>query len=359
MRSFMAILGKELLSFLRSWGLVAVVLYSFTADIYIAGEGIQVKPRHVRIGYVDETSGYLANKILSHLHAPEFEKPIWFASQKALFQAIQNKEIVVGLVFDSNFERDFYKHHTATLNVLLDSTAAAQSFITLSYLHNIVLQQTSLHLPIKLAIHKLFNQNSNSKVFMSFTEMLSITTLLAVILSAVVFVKEKEEGTWDIMLLMPIDAKVVIFAKALSQVIIIMGGVILAVGFIVLGVFNAPLNGSFWSFVLLTLLYSLTSVGIGFFIAAVSRTTMQVAQLSILIMMPLIFLSGAWTPIYAMHPLLQKLSLLSPLRYYIEGSESIFFRGTQFLDLWPYFVGVTTLGMVLFFIGFRKLGRLF
>ena len=359
MRAFWSVFGKEILLFLRSWGLVAVVLYSFTADIYIAGEGIQVKPRHVKVGYVDYSGGYLANRILAHLHAPEFEKPRAFTSVAALRKAIFDKEIVVGLVFDSDFERDYYRTHRAKVNVLIDATAAAQSFVTLGYLQNIVLRISDVNFPVDLRTHKLFNQNADSKIFMSFTEMLSIITLLAVILSAMVFVKEKEEGTWDIMLLMPTSAKTIILAKALSQVVIILGGILLALGFVILGIFDAPMNGSFWAFMLLSLLYSLTSIGIGFFIAAVSRTVMQVAQLSMLIMMPLIFLSGAWTPIYAMHPILQKLSLLSPLRYYIEGSESIFFRGASILDIWPSFAAVALLGVVLFAIGYQKLGRLF
>ena len=359
MRAFLAVLGKELFVFLRSYGLVAVVLYSFVLDVYIAGSGIELKPRNVAIGYVDDTGGGISNKILSHLHEPEFRPPKRFPSQKALSDAIFNKEIMVGLVFDREFAKDFARHKTAKLNVLLDATAASQAFTTLGYLQHIVLEFSKLHLPLEIKSHKLFNQNADNKQFMGLAELLSIITLLSVILTAVVFVKEKEEGTWDIMLLMPIDAKLIILAKSLSQVIIIMGGIILSLGFVVLWSFDTPLNGSFWSFMLLSFFYTFASAGIGLFIAAVSKNVMQVAQLSILIMMPMIFLSGAWTPVYAMHPLLQYLSLISPLRYYIEGSESIFFRGTSFVDLWPYFTGVIVLGTALYLYGFRKIGRLF
>ncbi|HZF70716.1 MAG TPA: ABC transporter permease, partial [Sulfuricurvum sp.] len=64
-------------------------------------------------------------------------------------------------------------------------------------------------------------------------------------------------------------------------------------------------------------------------------------------------------PIYAMHPVLQYVSLISPLRYYIEGSESIFYRGTEWIDLWPYFLGVIAVSGIMYLIGFRKIGRLF
>ena len=359
MRTFFMIFTKEIISFMRSTMLVIVVLYSFTADIYIAGAGMRIKPRNVVIGYVDRTGGGITQKILSHFHKPEFNPPVAFTSQKELSKAIFNKEVLVGLVFDSNFQKRYEKKEPAKLNVLLDTTAASQSFTTLSYIQNIILEFEKLHIPVTLSSHKLFNQNADSHSFMALTELLSMITLLSVILTAMVFVKEKEDGTWDIMLLMPINPKVIILAKSASQVFIVTMGVVLSIGFVVLGVFDTPLNGSFWSFMLLTLLYGFSSAGIGLFVAAISKDIMQVAQLSIVIMMPLIFLSGAWTPIYAMYPLFQKLSLISPLRYYIEGSESIFFRGTSFIDLMPYFIGVTILGIILYWIGFRKIGRLF
>jgi len=359
MKIFFTVFGKEIFSFMRSIALVAVILYSFTADIYIAGAGMQIKPRNVVIGYVDNSGGGVSQKILSHFHQPEFVTPKPYLSQKALSNAIFNKEVLVGLIFNSDFEKKYKKNQDTQLDVLIDATAASQSLTTLAYLQNIILDFEKVDIPLKLQSHKLFNQNADNHSFMALTELLSMITLLTVILTAIVFVKEKEDGTWDLMLLMPVNPKIIILAKSASQVLIVTVGVVLALGFVILTTFNTPLNGSFWSFMLLTLLYGFSSAGIGLFVAAVSKDVMQVAQLSIVIMMPLIFLSGAWTPIYAMHPVFQKLSLISPLRYYIEGSESIFYRGTAFVDLLPYFGGVTFLGVLLYWYGFRKIGRLF
>jgi len=359
MRVFGSLVMKEIVAFFRSWGLVAVVLYSFTLDIYIAGKGIEMQAKNVSVGYVDETGGGISNKILSRLHAPEFQKPVRFLNQKALYDAIRNREIMVGILFDGDFEKTLERSGRAQLNLLVDAISATQSYQALQYLQNILLDFSDLKVPVALKIHKLFNQNARTEWFMALAEMLSVITLLGVILTAAVFVKEKENGTWDLMLLMPVDPKLVILAKSFSQVLILMFGVVLATGLVLFGAFDTPINGSLWAFFLLSFFYSFTSAGIGLFVAAVSRSMLQVAQLAILIMMPLIFLSGAWTPIHAMHPWLQKLSLLSPLRYYIEGSESIFFRGTPFADLWVYFAGVIVLGGALYLYGFRKIGRLF
>ncbi|WP_345993724.1 ABC transporter permease [Sulfurimonas sp. HSL-1716] len=358
-RVFLVVFAKEMASFMRSPMLVLLVLYSFTIDIYVAGDGIDIEPRNVVVGYVDNSGGGISQKILSSLHTPEFVRPIRFNSQKDLSQAIFNKEVMVGLVFDSDFETLYRQKKDTQLNVLLDATSASQGFTTLSYLQNIILGFEQIDIPLELKIHKLFNQNSDNKSFMALSELLSLITMLVVILTAIVFVKEKEEGTWDIMLLMPVDPRITILAKSFSQVIIVTFGVVLSLGFVLFYIFDTPMNGSFWAFMLLTFLYSFASAGIGLFVAAVAKDIMQVAQFSIVIMMPLIFLSGAWTPVYAMHPILEFFSLFSPLRYYIEGSESIFYRGTPFLELYPYFLGVMSLGILLYWIGFRKIGRLF
>ena len=359
MKVFFIILSKELISFMRSVMLVVVVLYAFTLDIYIAGSGIQIKPQNVAVGYVDYTGGGISQKILSRLHQPEFIEPRIYSSQEALSGAIFNKEILVGIIFDSNFEKNYRQGKIAKLNILLDATAASQGLTTLSYLTNIVFDFERLDIPIKIQSHKLFNQNADNHQFMALTELLSIVTMLIVILTAIAFVKEKENGTWDIMLLMPVNPKLIILAKSISQVIIVMVGLILSLGFVVFGVFETPMNGSFWIFMLFTFVYAFSSAGIGLFIAAVSKDVMQVAQFSVVILMPLIFLSGAWTPVYAMHPVFQKLSILSPLRYYIEGTENLFYRGTSFIDMVPYFSGVLILGSILYWYGFRKIGKLF
>ena len=359
MKAFFSIFMKEILTFFRSWGLVLVVLYSFTLDVYIAGKGFEIKPRNVSVGYVDYSDGIISKRILTHFHKPEFQEPKRFNSQKDLNKAIFNKEITVGVIFDSDFEKNLIKNGKTQVNVLIDSTAASQAFLTLSYLQNIVLDISDIKFPVDLKIHKLFNQNADTQKFISFSEFISVTTLIGVILSAVVFVREKEQGTWDLMLLMPVSPKILILAKSLSQITIILLNVIISVGLILFTVFDIPINGNFFVFILLTIIFLFSITGIGLFIASVASDMFKVAQMAVIIMMPMIFLSGAWTPIYSMHPIIQYLSYISPLRHYIDGSISIFFRGIPSVDLISNFIILTILSFGLYIFGFRKIGRLF
>ena len=355
-----AILKKEFLIFFRNVGLVIFILYTFTLDIYIVGDGIKVTPEHVSIGYVNEADNVVVEKILSHFHKPQFKSPKIFLNEKALKNAIYNKEIMVGIVFDKQFVNNLLTHKQARLQVLIDATAFSQAQVTLMYIQNILMRfDKNLKLPAKIDIIKLFNPNSNTKWFMSVSELMSDVTMLGLILIAVVFVREKENGTWDIMLLMPVRSGIIIFSKILSQVLILMAGITISVGLIIFGVFHTPLNGHLIDFYLISFFYAFAIGGIALVIAAVSKTILEVAQLSIVVMLPLIFLSGAWTPINSMSPFIQFLSYFSPLRYYIQATQDIFFRGSSFADLLPYFGAEFLIAVVLFYIGYRKIGRLF
>jgi len=359
MNPFLAVLFKELSVFLRSYGLVFVVVFFFLIEVYAAGNGITFDARNIRVGIVDDTPGVISTKITSSLHAPQFQPPRTFASQTELMRSIRNKEVVVGLLFDHDFERNVLAGRPAQLNILLDATATTQSFMAFSYLQNIILQFETPKLPLQIAVHKLYNPNGENRWFMSVTEMLAVATMLSIILTAVIFVKEKEHGTWDIMLLMPVNPMVMILAKTLSQVIIVTSGIMISTGFILFGAFHVPMNGSFAAFFVLSLLYAFTNAGIGLFIASVSKSTVEIAQKSVVIVMPMIFLSGSWTPIYAMHPFFQYLSVVSPLRYYIEGTIDLFFRGTPAPELWPQFLGLALLAVLLYSFGIRRIGKLF
>ncbi|QCT93978.1 ABC transporter permease [Caminibacter mediatlanticus TB-2] len=349
-----SIIIKEFLQFFRNKGLVIFILYAFTLDIYIAATGIKIKPQNIGVGILDYTNKGISTKIISHLHKPEFKKPIYFYNENELKKAIYNKKIMIGLIFDNDFDK------TMHLKIIADATAASQAQMAIIYLQNILynlLPKEKLRLDI--ASHKLFNQNSNTPWFMGLSEFMSVVTMIILILSAITFVKEKEKGTWDIMLLTPIDSKKIIFAKLLSQMLIISIFMVIAIGIIIFKVLNTPINGNLFLFFIASFIFFFALSGIGLFIASISNTILEVGQYSGIIMMPMIFLSGAWTPVYSMNIVNQFLAYFSPLYYYIEITQDIFFRGSEIYILIPKLLMLTLIGIVLFYLGYRKIGKLF
>jgi ABC-2 type transport system permease protein len=360
MPQFLTIFLKELISFFRSKGLVLAVLYLFTLDIYIAGEGLEIKPKNVAIGYYTTDLGKpFINKLLLKFKKPEFKKPVRFNSEEELKKAIYNKDITVGLVFD-NSEKKLYKFGKAKINVFIDATSAGQAYLTLTYIEGIVLQlEREIELPIEVKTHKLFNQNGDTREFIPFSEMVSALSLVAIILSAAFFVRERENGTWDLLLLTPVDSRILIFAKIAAQVLITLLFTLISIGLVLFGVFDIPLKGSFLLFILLTLPFLFALSGIGLFIASVTETMLGVALLTLLILLPIMFLSGTWTPLSSASLLVQYLSYLSPLRYYHESALALFFIGINWKQYLSDFIALTILSSFLFWFGYRRIGRLF
>jgi ABC-2 type transport system permease protein len=363
MRQFFKIMHKEWLDIFRSKGMVIFIFYIFLIDVYIAGQGINIDAKNVNVGILDEKGDSVyVNKIVSKLHQPEFKDIIYYKSRKKLYEDIKNRKIMVGIAFAHDFDRHFADNKPCQIQLLLDSTVATISYFTYYYLSNIISDfqvSEGTRIPIELDIHKLFNPNANPAPFFSLRELIYAVTLLSLILSASVFVKEREQGTWDLMLLMPVDNKIVILAKILSQVIVINIGFFISMGIVIFGVFNVHVHGSLLAFFVLTFLYSIALCGVGLFIAAIAKNIAQVGMMSILALIPMDFLSEGFTPISQKPLIIQWLSYLSPMRYFTIAMSNLIFRGTDVIYLWNEFLGVTIIAIFFFIYGVRKIGRLF
>jgi len=120
-----------------------------------------------------------------------------------------------------------------------------------------------------------------------------------------------------------------------------------------------PMKGSLALFFAVTTLYTFTTAGLGLYIATLSRNLAQAAMLAILVLMPMIFLSGAWTPPEAMPAGMRTAMFLSPLYYFIEMGYGILLKGAGLDVLWDSLLGLALLGMVIFGFGVWRFKRQF
>lgn len=363
MNKFLAILMKEWMELLRSRGVLFFIFYILVINIYIAGEGINLDARGVNVGIIDEKGcSVYVNKIVTSLHPPEFKEILYYSSRTQMYEDIKNKKIVAGLVFPSTFDQDIVIGKETKIQLLLDTTVATLSYYTYTHLVNIVNSfQTTVQMkvPVELDVHKLYNPNASSVPFITLKELVSAITLLSIILTASVFVREKEQDTWNLMLLVPVNPYVMILAKLLSQVFVVMIGFILSLGLVLFGLFDLPMAGSFWALFFMTFLYAVATSGIGLFIASVAKNITHVGLMTIMAIIPLTFLSGGTSSIYTKGEIVQWFSYLSPLRYYTEGVYNLVFRGTEVIYLWEQFLGITVIAIVLIVYSVKKIGKLF
>ncbi len=357
MRAILAVIFKELILFFRSKGLVFFVLYAFTMEIYISGTSFELKPKNVAVGYVDYTDGTpVVNEIIHSLRKPEFKKPVPYPDEKSLEKAIYEGEITAGLIFPADFEEKLFRGETAQIELYLDATSAGQSFLTYGYIAKMLLHKFSEQ-KLRIKFKKLFNPNGDTKYYTPLSEMVSVATLLGIVLSAAFFVREKEENTWEITLTQPVDIRLVVFAKLLAQTVVLTLSVLISLGLVLFGIFDIPFKGSFFLFLLFTVVYAMAMGGIGLFVAAVTDSMLGVALLTILILLPMTYLSGNWTPPQTMEPATRLLSHLSPLNYYYDAVRHLFFIGDRLFVLKD-LTALTVMSLLLVVFGMNRLQRL-
>jgi ABC-2 type transport system permease protein len=204
-----------------------------------------------------------------------------------------------------------------------------------------------------------YNPNQKDAWFMSISELLTVITILAMMLPAAAAVREKERGTIEQLLVSPLTPMQILLPKVISMTLVILLGTALSVGLILHGVFDVPMKGSLPLFFLVTALYTFAMSGLGLFVSTMSRNLAQAAMLVIMIMMPIILLSGAWTPPEAMPEVIRQAMYFSPLYYYIEMAYGILLKGAGLAVLWDSLLGLTMLGSVVFLFGVWRFKRQF
>ncbi len=254
-----------------------------------------------------------------------------------------------------------------TSNTVLGTLAASYSGqIIGQYGFDAALQRMGLSdeglaaVPMLVDRHRVwYNPNQKDSWFMSISELLTVITVLAMMLPAAAAVREKERGTIEQLLVSPLTPMQILLPKVVAMTLVILLGTALSVGLILHGVFHVPMKGSLTLFFAVTAMYTFAMSGLGLFVSTMSRNLAQAAMMIIMIMMPIILLSGAWTPPEAMPVGIRQAMYISPLYYYIEISYAILLKGAGIKILWDSLLGLGMLGSLVFGFGVWRFRRQF
>jgi ABC-2 type transport system permease protein len=186
-----------------------------------------------------------------------------------------------------------------------------------------------------------------------------MTTMVSMLLTASAVVREKERGTLDQLLVTPLRPAELFAAKIAPTLVIILALSFLSLVGIIRGTFGTPVRGSLLLFYSVTALYVFTVANLGIAMAVIVRNIAQAMMLLILILFPMLFLSGARFPPETMEPWLRYLSLISPMRYYIDFGYQVLFKGNGLAYVWHDLVGMFVIGALMFVFSVIRFRRLF
>ena len=272
------------------------------------------------------------------------------------------------LRINSGFRQDLHGGRTASVQLIVDGTDSNTAGIVLNYGQRIIgrfsqqvlltrLSVTGAHLEppgrVALETRAWFNENLESRVFYVPGVIAIIVMLVTLMLTSMAVVREKEIGTMEQIIVTPITPVEFILGKTLPFALIGYADVALVAA---VGVFwfDVPIRGDVWLLFGATSLYLLTTLGIGLFISTVSQTQQQAMMSSFFFYFPAVLLSGFMFPIANMPVVVQWLTYVNPLRYFLVIIRGIFLKGIGPDVLWPQMASLAAMGVVTLWLASRR-----
>ena len=364
MRSLLNILWlgiKELRSFLSDTVMVAFVVYAFTLAIYIQATGTSSEVSNASIAFVDEDNSALSKELFNAFYPPRFKYPVVLGSDQAQSEMDSGNMMFV-VVIPPGFEHDLRAGRNPSIQVNIDATAMQQAGIGTGYIRNIINDRVASFLnrteqvpapPVELVVRKLFNPNAVSSWFKSVVAIINQISLLTVVLTGAAVIREREHGTLEHLLVMPLTSFEIAMAKVWANGLVILIATAFSLFLMVRAVLEVPFAGSMplWFFGVVLYLFFATALGI--FLGTISRSMAQFALLIILVIVMLMLLSGGSTPVESQPKWLQYATWFLPARHFVSFSQVIIYRGGGISAVWSQFAMVAAVGLAFFVYSLR------
>ena len=353
---------KELTSLRHDSVLLVFLLYAFSVAIYMPAKGSIMGVHNASVAIVDEDRSALSRKLADALLPPEFQAPVPLAYDK-MDSALDNADFTFVLNVPPNFQSDLLAGRQPQVQLNVDATAMSQAFMGAGYLGRIFQRELleyspqATPSPIGMTTSALFNPNLEGGWFLAVIQIVNNITILAIILTGTALLREREHGTLDHLLVLPLTALEIMLAKILSNALVVVLCTWVSLELVVKGLIGVPLAGPQPMFLAVTALYLFASTALGIFLATLARSIPQFGLLSIPVIIPMLLLSGGTTPLDSMPTWLQWVMQVSPSTHFVSLSQAILFRHASLELIWPELLALTSIGLVFFAIAlgrFRK-----
>lgn len=349
---------KEVRGLLRDAILLILIGYAFTASIYSQAKAIPETLNRAAIAIVDEDQSPVASRIITAFNPPYFSIPR-LVTQQQMDKRMDEGLDTFALDIPPNFQRDLLAHRTPSIQLNIDATRITQAFTGGGYVQSIVTGEITDFLarnrslappPIDLLVRNRFNPQLDKSWLGAINEMLVSITMLSIILTGAALIREREHGTIEHLLVMPVTPVEIMVSKVWSMGLVVMLVSVVSLVLIVRGVLSVPIRGSVLLFLFGMVLHIFATTCLGIFLATVSGTMPQFGLLLMLILLPLQSLSGGLTPRESMPEIIQNIMLAAPTTHFVSLAQAVLFRGAGFDVVWPQLLALFGIGAMLFLL---------
>lgn len=365
---------KEFIQLLRDPVLLLVAAFLFTVNIYMQGSTLSMQLKAAPLLVYDADHSAASREIIYRFRQPYFRFAGEIPDPREGIRLLDEGRALAVLDIPPGFQEALLAGRPAKLQLQVDATPTAQAFLAASYAGRIVGEfghETALArtgsagggeaaLPlIREEPRVWFNPNQDDRWFFPISELMEAITIMSILLPGAAMVREKQRGTVEQLLVAPLSPFQIMFPKVIAMTVVILVGLSFSLFVVAAPLFHVPMRGSLVLFYCVTALYVFTNAGLGLFAATIARNVAQMGLLAILMVVPLILVSGTWTPPEAMPVWMRIGTYVSPMRHYIDVSYGILFKGAGLDLLWDSVAAIAVLGGAVFGFGVWRFRRQF
>ena len=347
---------KELISIRYDYILIIFLVYSFSVMIIVTAKGTGLQVNNASVAIVDEDQSLLSARIREAIHKPYFQKPRDLTFPEI---GITLDRSVYTFIIDipPEFQKDVLAGRQPEIHIDVDGTAIGHAKMGTTYLKKMIAAEISTYLlgerktpapSVQQIVRVRYNPNRQNTWFMGLMMLVNMITMLSIILPAAALLREREHGTVEHLLVMPLSPSEIMIAKVWANSLVVLTGAILSLWLVVRGILHAPIQGSFLLFLAGTVVYLFATTGLGIFLATIARNGPQMGLLSLPVITPISMLSGGMTPREAMPEFLQTLMSFVPTTHYVEFSSAVLLRGAGAAIVWEQLAAMAGIAMILF-----------
>jgi len=357
---------KELRSIRSDPIMLALVAYSFTVAIYAVATGASTEATNLSVGIVDEDHSDLSRRIADGLTPPTFQPAVAIAATE-IDASMDSQRFVFVIEIPPKFQADVLAGRRPSVQINVDATAVAQAFNGKTYIENVIINYVTefitgreglMSAPVKTVVRAKFNPNLKSSWFSSVMQVINNLTMLTVILTGAALIREREQGTVEHLLVMPVVPAEIMLSKILANGMVILAAAGLSLMLVVQWWLQVPIVGSTLLFLGGSCFYVFTVAALGILLGTVAATMGQFGLLAIPVLLVMMLLSGATTPMESMPVWLQYLmQIISPTPHFVVFSQDVLYRGAGLSIVWPEILATATIGAVYFAFALRRFRR--
>ncbi len=351
---------KELLTVGHDTLMVILIIYAFSLDVISVGTAQEESVTNAAIAIVDEDSSQLTSKLSGVFFLPMFKPAEYINRDEMDFLMDQGKYTFV-VDFPDNFEKDLMAGKAPAIQLNVDATRMSQAFVGAGYIQQILMTEIQRHVnglgdaeknqgagTANIVIRNRYNANLMLGWFSAVMQLVNSATMLAIILTGAALIKERENGTLEHLMVMPVTPFEIMVSKIWSMMLIVLVATAASMIFVINMTLKIPTSGSFWLYMMGMALHLFAVTSMGIYLACIAKSMPQLGMLVILLLLPMQMLSGASTPMESMPKIVQNIMQISPNTHCVSFSQAILFRGADLSVVWIQFLKLFIIGLVLF-----------